>query len=102
MNSILADFSIVPVGTKVNTSEYIAEVQKILKEKQGIKFNLHASGTNLEGNWHDVMDVIQQCIEHIHKMNVPRVCTSIRIDSRTDKAMSIEDSIRNVNLTPKA
>ncbi|CAG8519458.1 15505_t:CDS:2, partial [Acaulospora colombiana] len=43
---VIADLCIVPIGTEVNTSKYIVEVQKILQEA-GLHPNLHACGTNV-------------------------------------------------------
>jgi uncharacterized protein (TIGR00106 family) len=47
MNVIL-DLCIVPIGTEVSLSHYVAACEKVLKEA-GLKTVLRANGTNIEG-----------------------------------------------------
>nr|CAG8549922.1 5105_t:CDS:2 [Entrophospora candida] len=93
---VLADFSIIPMGTEVNTTKYMAEIQKILK-KTNLNYSMHCSGTNIEGRWEQVMNAIRDCIDKIHELGVPRIDCNIRINTRTDKAMTMADSLRVVN-----
>nr|CAG8542808.1 8465_t:CDS:2 [Entrophospora candida] len=67
---VLADFSIIPMGTEVNTTK---------------------------GRWEQVMNAIRDCIDKIHELGVPRIDCNIRINTRTDKAMTMADSLRVVN-----
>lgn len=55
---IIADFSLIPIGTSsISMSEYICECAKIIQSRQSgkIKWSMHASGTELEGEYDDVM-----------------------------------------------
>ncbi|KAI8850677.1 hypothetical protein BC829DRAFT_147030 [Chytridium lagenaria] len=54
---------------------------------------MHAYGTNVEGEWDQVSEVIKKCHEAVHAMGAPRVSTSIRIGTRTDKEQSMMDKI---------
>ena len=49
----IVDFTIVPVGVGVSLSKYIAACEQNLAET-GLTYELHANGTNLEGEWEDV------------------------------------------------
>ncbi|CAG8619583.1 12387_t:CDS:2 [Ambispora gerdemannii] len=93
---VLADFSITPIGVESSYSKYIAECQKILKAT-GLNYNLHASGTNLEGRWDQVMSAIRKCVDRLQEMGVARSETNIRISIRTDKAITMKDSVRVVS-----
>ncbi|KAL1406054.1 hypothetical protein Q8F55_007737 [Vanrija albida] len=44
-------------------------------------------GTNVEGPWDKVMEVIGECHKAVHRMGTPRIATDIRIGTRTDKAI---------------
>ncbi|RIA93642.1 hypothetical protein C1645_762021 [Glomus cerebriforme] len=92
---ILADFSIIPMGVGSNTTKYIIECQKILMES-GLNFNMHANGTNIEGHYEQLMTVIRKCIDKMHEMGVPRCDTNIRLNTRTDKSVTMQDCVRVV------
>jgi uncharacterized protein (TIGR00106 family) len=76
-------------------SREVTECERILRES-GLKTRLHAYGTNVEGEWDEVFAAVKKCHEALHAMGVPRVSTSIRVGSRTDKPQSMEDKIRSV------
>jgi uncharacterized protein (TIGR00106 family) len=92
---VIVDFSVVPIGVGVSVSKYVAECQKILKEA-GLKYLMHGYGTNVEGEWEEVFDVIKKCHDKLHDMGVPRISTSIKLGTRTDKQQSIKDKIESV------
>ncbi len=92
---VMIDLCVVPVGVGVSVSEYIAECQRILR-KAGLKTNLHAYGTNIEGEWDSVFAAVKQCHETIHQMGAPRITTTIKLGTRTDRAQTMEDKITSV------
>lgn len=93
---VVADFCLIPLGTELSLSPYIAECQKILLAA-GLKTELHAYGTNIEGDWDVVMQAIKECHERVLAMGAPRISTTLKIGTRTDKAQSMEDKVRSVN-----
>lgn len=94
MNAI-AEFTIIPIGVGVSLSKYVAACEQILEET-GVSYELHANGTNLEGEWEDVMQAIKICHEKLHEMGVPRIATQIKIGTRTDRAQKMTDKIASV------
>ena len=92
---VIVDFCLVPIGVGVSVSSYIVECEKILTAA-GLKTNLHAYGTNIEGEWEDVFAAIKQCHERVHEMGVPRISTTIRLGTRTDREQTMEDKIKSV------
>ena len=92
---VIVDFSVVPIGVGVSVSKYVAECQKIIKDA-GLKFLMHGYGTNVEGEWEEVFGVIKNCHEKLHSMGVPRISTSIKLGTRTDRQQSISDKIESV------
>lgn len=91
----IADVCIVPIGVGVSVSEYVVVCEKIFREA-GLDPRLHAYGTNIEGEWDEVMDAIRRCHERIHEMGAPRISTSIRIGTRTDRDQTMQDKIDSV------
>ncbi len=92
---VIADLCVIPLGVGLSLGSYIAACEKILT-KAGLKTQLHGYGTNIEGEWDQVMQAIKECHETLHKMGVPRVSSSIRLGTRVDREQTIEDKIRSV------
>ena len=92
---VLVDLCIVPIGVGVSLSSYIAASEKVLKEA-GLKIALHSYGTNIEGEWDDVFAAIKRCHEVVHDMGAPRITTTIKAGTRTDRDQTMEDKIRSV------
>jgi len=92
---VLVDLCVVPIGVGVSLSTYIAECEKILAEA-GLKTSLHSYGTNIEGEWDDVFVAIKRCHEKVHAMGAPRITTTIKMGTRTDRDQSMEDKVDSV------
>ena len=94
MNAI-AEFTIIPIGVGVSLSKYVAVCEQILEES-GLSYELHANGTNLEGEWDEVMQAIKTCHEKLHEIGVPRIATQIKIGTRTDRTQKMTDKVQSV------
>ncbi|PWN49515.1 hypothetical protein IE53DRAFT_139761 [Violaceomyces palustris] len=86
----------IPIGTPTTSvGAYIAECQRVLESMkgQGIVYEMHGYGTNLEGPFMTVSRAIERCHEAVHAMGVGRIATDIRIGTRVDKpAPSVSSS----------
>jgi uncharacterized protein (TIGR00106 family) len=94
---VIADFTIVPIGAGVSLSPYIAACEKVLRGA-GLQVQLHANGTNLEGEWDAVFAAVKRCHETVHQMGAPRVFTTLNIGTRTDRDQSMEEKISSVEI----
>ncbi|EMI52008.1 MTH1187 family thiamine-binding protein [Rhodopirellula sallentina] len=92
---VIIDLCVVPMGVGVSVSQYVAECQKVLQEA-GLKHQLHAYGTNIEGDWDDVFAAVKECHTRVHAMGAPRITTSIKVGTRTDRDQSMQDKIDSV------
>lgn len=92
---VIVDFCVIPLGVELSLSPYIAECQRIL-EAAGLKHELHAYGTNIEGEWEVVMDAIKRCHYRIHEMGAPRISSTLKLGTRTDRDESIESKVQSV------
>ncbi len=92
---VMIDLCIVPLGVGVSLSPYVAACEKVLADA-GLKTSLHAYGTNVEGEWDAVFAAVKRCHEVVHAMGAPRVTTTIKAGTRTDRAQSMEDKVRSV------
>ena len=91
---MLVEFSVIPIGTGVSVSQYVAECAKIV-DASGVDYRINPMGTVLEGDYDDVMDIVRKCHMRVMEM-VPRVVTSIRIDDRKGATGGLEKKIMSV------
>jgi uncharacterized protein (TIGR00106 family) len=47
---VIIDMCVIPVGVGISLSPYVAACEKVLSEA-GLEIQLHANGTNIEGEW---------------------------------------------------
>ena len=92
---VIIDLCVVPMGVGVSVSKYVAACGKVLRDA-GLKCNLHAYGTNVEGEWDEVFAAVKRCHEVVHEMGAPRVSSTLRVGTRTDREQSIADKIQSV------
>ncbi len=92
---VIADLCVVPIGVGVSTSPYVAACQRVLTEA-GLKSHLHAYGTNIEGEWDRVFAAVKRCHEVVHQMGVPRVSTTLKFGTRTDRAQTMQEKVQSV------
>ncbi len=92
---VMIDLCIVPIGVGVSLSPYIAACEKVLTSA-GLKTALHSYGTNVEGEWEKVFAAVKLCHEVVHEMGAPRITTTIKLGTRTDREQSMEDKVQSV------
>jgi len=93
--NVIIDLCVVPMGVGVSVSEYVVACHTVLREA-GLKTELHAYGTNIEGEWDEVMAAVKACHEKVHAMGAPRITTTIKMGTRTDRQQTMEDKISSV------
>ncbi len=92
---VIADVCVVPLGVGVSVSEYVTACERILKDA-GLTTQLHAYGTNIEGEWDAVFAAIRKCHETVHAMGAPRISTTIKVGTRIDRDQTMADKVRSV------
>jgi uncharacterized protein (TIGR00106 family) len=92
---VLVDLCVVPLGIGVSVSKEVAACERILQEA-GLQTRLHAYGTNIEGEWDTVFAAIKRCHEVLHAQGVPRISSTLRVGTRTDRVQTLDDKVRSV------
>lgn len=93
---VIVDLCVVPIGVGLSVSKYIAECEKIIKNA-GLKSMLHAYGTNIEGEWDDVFAAVKMP-RASDEMGAPRISSTLRVGTRTDRDQTMDDKIKSVQL----
>lgn len=91
----IADICIVPLGVGVSVSKYVAACEQVLRDA-GLQPALHAYGTNVEGDFDAVLAALKRCHEVVHEMGAPRITTTIKLGTRTDRAQTMREKIESV------
>ncbi len=99
MASMLAAFSITPLGTGESVGAEVAEAVRIVRES-GLPNETNAMFTNLEGSWDEVMGVIGRCVDALAE-RAPRLSVVVKLDIRPGqpddrmaaKVASVEDRL---------
>ncbi len=97
--TVIVDLCVVHIGVGTSLSTYVAACQRVL-EGAGLEHKMHSYGTNVQGPWDEVFAAVKRCHEVVHELGAPRVTTSMRIGTRTDrpadmaaKVTSVEDKL---------
>jgi uncharacterized protein (TIGR00106 family) len=83
------------MGVGVSVSSYVAMCQQVLDDA-GLEHNLHAYGTNIEGEYDQVFEAIRRCHEKIHAAGAPRITTTIKLGTRSDRMQTMADKVHSV------
>jgi uncharacterized protein (TIGR00106 family) len=88
--------TITPIGTATpSVSRYVAGVERIL-QASGLKSQLTAMGTIIEGDLDEILRVVRRMHEHPFTEGAVRVSTLLKIDDRRDKEHTIAGKMRSV------
>ena len=92
---IIAEFTIIPLGTGITLSSYIAEITKYLR-RTNLIIEEHSMGTNIESEWDLVMEAVKRCNQLLINKGVKRVSTNLKISLRVDKDQSMTGKLQSV------
>ncbi len=93
--NVIIDLCVVPLGVGLSVSKYVAACHDIISGA-GLKSELHAYGTNIEGDYDTVFQVVKKCHEKIHGMGAPRITTTIKLGTRIDRDQTMADKVASV------
>lgn len=80
----LAEIQVIPIGSGVSVRSEVKRAHDLLEES-GLRVQLHANGTNVEGELHDILAAIERVHEALHAEGTVRLSTHMKIGTRTDK-----------------
>jgi uncharacterized protein (TIGR00106 family) len=87
----IMEISVVPVGTdNPSVSSFVAECIKIV-EQHGLQYEVSSMGTEVEGELDALLNVAAQMHRAPFAKGAQRVVTTIKIDERRDKTLTITE-----------
>jgi uncharacterized protein (TIGR00106 family) len=95
--SIIAELKVLPFGTPTaSLSKYVRAVLEVIKKNKDVTYQVTPMATIVQGPLAKVMTLVQEIHEVPFKMGVNRVLTSVVIDDRRDKAITMESKVKAV------
>ena len=96
-DSVIADIRILPLVTDTaSVSGIIAAVINVLKQAPDINYQITPMATVVEGPLDRILGLMQEMHEIPFSLGVDRVVTSISIDDRRDKRITMESKVRAI------
>ena len=90
----LVDFTIYPMDKGVSLSKYVARALTVIK-KSGLSYRLGPMSTSIEGEWDQVMGVVDQCFDELRN-DCDRISMMIRVDYRKGATGRMESKVTAV------
>lgn len=91
---MLVAFSVTPIGAGASVGEHVAEAVKVVRES-GLPNRTDAMFTTVEGEWDEVMDVVQRAVAAVGQ-RCDRVSLTLKADIRKGVTGDLESKVRSV------
>lgn len=95
---IHAEISVYPIGTgDTSMSFYIAKGIEAIQDVKELRYEINSMGTVLESeNIDKIYEAAKKIVEVVHNLGVSRVEVILKIDSRRDKQVKMEDKLASI------
>ena len=91
---MLAELRVTPIGSKITFAGLIADLVPILADSP-LQYQVHATGTSLEGDLSAILDLGRRCHEEARK-HADRVLIELVLDDRTSTDGEIVRGLQHV------
>ena len=95
---IQAEVSIYPMATRTTSASfYIAKAIESIQNIENLRYEINSMGTILESDDIDVINnAVKKMMETVHHLGINRVEVIIKIDSRRDKHLKMEEKLDSI------
>ncbi|MFQ5497481.1 MAG: MTH1187 family thiamine-binding protein [Nitrosopumilus sp.] len=95
---IQAEISIYPIATRTTSASfYIAKAIEAIQKIENIRYEINSMGTILESDDLDIInEAAKKMLETVHNLGVDRVEVVIKMDSRRDKHLKMEEKLDSI------
>lgn len=92
--SVIIELAIFPMDKGESVSPYVARVLDLIKNS-GLPFQLNPMGTCIEGQWEEVMALVNQCFQALQK-DSNRIYMTLKADYRKNTSGRIQGKVASV------
>jgi len=90
----MIEVSVIPIGTSSpSISQYVAGAVRLLEAEPDIRYELTPMGTVLEGDLERLLTLAGRMHKSAFEAGAVRVATTIKIDERHDKPLTMEGKV---------
>ena len=95
---IHAEISVYPMATRTTSASfYIAKAIESIQNIENLRYEINSMGTVLESDSIDIIyDASKKMMETVHSLGIDRVEIVIKVDSRRDKQVKMEEKIDSI------
>ena len=92
--SVIVEFSIFPMDKGESLSPYVARALNLIQES-GLPYELNPMGTCVEGEWNEVMSLVDRCFQELQK-DCNRINLALKADYRKGPAGRLKGKVESV------
>ena len=92
--SVIVEFSIFPMDKGESLSPYVARALKTIQDS-GLPYELNPMGTCVEGEWSEVMALVDRCFQELEK-DCNRINLALKADYRKGPAGRMKGKVESV------
>jgi uncharacterized protein (TIGR00106 family) len=92
--TMLFELSVLPIGGDIHLSDELARVLQVV-DRSGLRYQLTAGTTYIEGPWEKVLPVIRECHDEARRAS-PHVVTLLRIEDDQGQQGKIRTNVESV------
>ena len=92
--SVIVEFSIFPMDKGESLSSYVARAMKLIQDS-GLPYELNPMGTCVEGDWNDVMSLVDRCFQELQK-DCKRISLALKADYRKGSTGRMKAKVESV------
>jgi len=95
---IQAEISVYPMATRTTSASfYIAKAIESIQNIENLRYEINSMGTVLESDSIDIIyEASKKMMETVHNLGIARVEVVIKVDSRRDKHVKMEEKIDSI------
>jgi len=95
---IQAEISVYPMATRTTSASfYIAKAIESIQNIRNLRYEINSMGTVLESDSIDIIyEASKKMMETVHNLGIDRVEVVIKVDSRRDKHVKMEEKLDSI------
>lgn len=92
--SVIVDLSVFPISGEKSLSPYVARVIRVIEES-GLAYALGPMGTAIEGDWEDILQVVDACYRELEP-DFDRIYMNMKVDAKRGRTDGIRGKVESV------
>lgn len=92
--SVIVELSIFPTDKGTSVSPYVARAVRVV-ENSGLPYEVNPMGTCIEGQWSEVLQVVDRCFKELAR-DCGRIYLTMKADYRENRNQGLQGKIESL------